>query len=92
LDESRLSSDQRGGLEPFDGDALIEALRLTGGVPGPMLALLRRVLEHAVAQNQTRIGAEDVRRVFGTEPPLEPEDTREEEQLPDAQVDLLGDG
>ena len=92
LDESRLKPDERGRLDPFDQHALIEALRLTGGVPGPMLALLRRVMQHAVEQGQESIGDDDVKRVFGREAPLEPEDTSEREPLPGPRVELRGDG
>ena len=53
-----------------------------------MLALLRRVMEHAIVEGWTTIGVEQIRRVFHTEPPVEPEEKVEEERLPQAQVDL----
>jgi hypothetical protein len=53
-----------------------------------MLALLRRVMEHAIAKEWATIGADQIRRVFQMEPPLEPEDRVEEKMLPPAQVDL----
>jgi hypothetical protein len=77
---------------PFDRDAVIEALRLVRGVPGPMLTLLRHVMELAIQENWPSIGAEEVRKVFQLEPPSEPEDKEEAETLLPAQVDLRGEG
>jgi len=88
LDRSRLLRADHGQLKPFDQPAVIEALRLAKGVPGAMLALLRRVMEHAAEEGLTAIGADYIRQVFQTEIPLEPEDAVEEGALPPTQVNL----
>lgn len=88
LDQSRLATSEHGQLMPFDQTAVVEALHLVKGVPGLMLALLRRVMEHAKDEKWGAISADQIREVFQIEAPQEPEDKLEEETLPPARVDL----
>lgn len=88
MNEFRTSPDLRGQLTPFDQEAVVEALRLAGGVPGRMLTLLRRVLEEVVEHDWESIGVEQIRNVFETHVPAEPEDTDVDEELPPPKVDL----
>lgn len=88
MNEYRTSADLRGQLTPFDQDAVVEALRLAGGVPGPMLTLLRRTLEEAVENDWKSIGIEQIRSVFETHIPSEPEEVGVGEELPPPRVDL----
>lgn len=88
LDYFRASDDQKGELHPFDRESVVEALRLSGGVPGPMLPLLRLVLERAVQENWETINADHVRAIYESVTPIEPPDEEEWEQLPPTRVDL----
>ena len=88
LDKSRSAPEECGQLRPFAREGVVEAHRLVEGVPGPMLALLRRVMEYAVGKDWGQIEAEHVREVFQTQAPREPETKVEDEELPPSQVDL----
>jgi hypothetical protein len=83
--------DRQGELTPFDEDAVVEALRLANGVPGPMLSLLHRVIERAVVEEWKTIGADQVRTLFKVEPPAEPEVEELDRELPSVKVDLLAE-
>lgn len=88
MDYFRTSPEQRGHLHPFDEEAVIEALQLSGGVPGPMLKILRLALERAVREDWETIRADQVRAIYKDTSPMEPEDEGITEELPPAQVHL----
>jgi len=90
LDESRISDDQKGTLEPFDADALEEALLLTGRVPGRFLTLLNNSVEKAIQEEWQKIGADQIRTVAQARAPKEPDQNDTIEVLPPTQVDLSG--
>lgn len=92
LDYFRTLPDQRGQLHPFDQEAVVEALGLSGGVPGPMLTLLRLVLERAVREGWETIRADQVRAIYKSEIPSEPAEEYDLESLPPVRMDLLGEG
>jgi hypothetical protein len=92
LDHFRTSADQKGKLHPFDRNAVVEALRLAGGVPGPMLTLLRLVLEKAINQDWDTINEEQIRAVYEYEIPAEPSKQDEIGALSPLRTDLLGEG
>jgi hypothetical protein len=89
LDESRISDDQKGSLEPFDANALEEALMLTGRVPGRFLTLLNNSIEKAVQKEWQIIGADQIRIVAQARAPKEPDQNDAVETLPPSQVNLL---
>ena len=88
LDYFRTSEDQKGQLHPFDRESVVEALRLSGELPGPMLPLLQLVLERAVREGRETIDADQVRAIYESIIPVEPPDEEEWESLPPTQVDL----
>jgi hypothetical protein len=88
LDYFRISESQKGSIAPFDEDALIEALIKSGGVPGPMLRLLHRVVEHAIESGLSTISRRIVDEVYSIPDRMEPREAIEEEVLPRTQVDL----
>lgn len=90
LDHFRTSAEERGQLHPFDQEAVVEALRLSGGLPGPMLTLLWLVLNRAVREGWESISADQVRAIHESEVPAEPPE-EDLEPLPPARTDLLGD-
>ncbi|GAB4547143.1 MAG: hypothetical protein Kow0063_41760 [Anaerolineae bacterium] len=92
LDYFRLDSDQKGQLYPFDEEAVVEALRLSGGVPGPMLTLLRLVLEQAVREGWETAHADQVRAIYESQIPTEPPDENGLETLPPVRTDLFEEG
>lgn len=64
LDHFRMSPDEKGKMEPFTNEAVIEALVKSGGVPGKTLSLLNRVVEEAVESGATKIGKEVVEALY----------------------------
>jgi len=92
LDYFRASDDERGQLCPFDRESVVEALRLSGGVPGPMLPLLRLALERAVHEGWETIDADQIRAIYESAIPREPPDEEEWGPLPPVRVDLSKDG
>lgn len=92
LDYFRVSPDQEGQLHPFESESVIEALLLSGGVPGPMLTLLRLAVERAVRDNWETINTDQVRMVYESVPLIKSHDEEEGELLPTTQVDLLEEG
>lgn len=91
LDASRLSNEKTDSLEPFEPEALEEALVLSGRVPGIFLTLLNNVIEKAIQEEHKIINAEFVRRVFQIRTPKEPSVEDLTNSPPPPQVDLLGD-
>lgn len=89
MDHFRVGREQRGSLFPFDRDAVVAALSLSGGVPGLMLTLLRLVLDKAVENGWAEVGADRVKAIHKSEIPVEPEDDESRESLPNTQIDLL---
>jgi hypothetical protein len=90
LDESRISDEHKGTLDPFKSGALEEALLLSGRVPGVFLTLLNNVVERAILTGWSTIGPEQIRQVAHTKTPQEPEERDEIESLPPTQIDLRG--
>jgi hypothetical protein len=90
LDYFRLSADFKGTLTPFDEEAVIEALRRSGGVPGLMLRLLRLVMERAIQQNWQTIRTEQVQAIFEAEVPTEQFVQEQPGMLPPTRTDLSG--
>jgi hypothetical protein len=88
LNCSRLREEDYGQLGPFDRDGLVEALRLVKGLPGYLLALLSRVMDHAVRKDWPSIDGERIREVYKEEPPLPAEGEEVRAPLPPVQVDL----
>lgn len=88
LNRARLSDQDRDQLQPFDHEAVVEALRLVKGLPGFMLALLSRVMEHAVQSNWPHVDKDRIREVFQQEPPPPADEEVSRPSLPPAQVDL----
>jgi hypothetical protein len=89
LDHFRTSSELKGQLEPFDQEAVVKALDLSQGLPGPMLTLLRLVLERAVSEQRTKITAEHVEAIYQTEIPTEPKEENDLRALPPLRTDRL---
>ncbi len=79
-------------LNPFTKDAVVEALRLSGGVPGIMLNRLRLILEKAREQGWEIIDAEQIKQLREAVLPSEPPELDESQILQDATTDLMGDG
>ena len=94
LDAVRSDQDQqRDSLTPFDKKAVEEALVCSGGVPGNMLQLLYHVMEKAIEEQWSSIGADRIRHVFQALPPAESEDDETDPRpAPKAQVNLKGEG
>jgi hypothetical protein len=88
LDSSRLREQERGQLRPFDQDAVVEALRLVKGLPGYLLALLCRVMEHAVRNEWSSVEGDHIRKVYKEELPMPADGEEVGGELPPAQVDL----
>jgi hypothetical protein len=84
----RILPEKKDTLEPFDDQAVVEALQVVGGVPGPMLTLLRLALQRAVNEGWNSITSDKVRAIYESEVPSEPSNEDEFEQLPSAQIDL----
>lgn len=64
LDHFRLNEADKGKIDPFTREAVIEALVKSGGVPGKTLSLLNRVVEEAVESGAAIIGKEVVDAVY----------------------------
>ena len=77
-----------GFLSCIEEDALVEALIKSGGVPGPMLHHLHRVIEHAVESGLSTISRSVIDEVYSEPERVEAREVTEEELLPPAQVDL----
>lgn len=90
LDASRISDDRNSLLEPFDPEALNEALLLSGRVPGKFLTLLNNAIEKAVQLEWEKIGTEEIRKVAQASTPIEPDESDIIKPRPSAQVDLKG--
>lgn len=90
LDHFRSDASAKGSIKPFTDQALVEALVKSGGVPGPTLRLLNRVLECAVEKKINIIEPDLVEHVYSSDKHLEPTDMPEEAP-PSPQVDLTGD-
>jgi hypothetical protein len=88
LDYFRTADDQKGQLCPFDQESVVEALRLSGGVPGPMLPLLRLAMDRAVREGWETISDDQIRAIYESTIPIEPSDEEEWEPLLPTQVDL----
>jgi len=88
LDAVRIDDSKKGALDPLKERAVEEALALSGGVPGKMLKLLYEVIESAIAEQWHSISAERVRQIAQALPPEMPEEEREIQRLPSAEVNL----
>lgn len=90
LDYFRIKDGDRGSLEPFDEEAVVRSLDLEGGLPGPMLNLLRLAMDEAIKEGWQTIHADQIESIFGANPPSEPEDEAVLDNLPAVKVDLTG--
>ncbi|MBV9125739.1 MAG: hypothetical protein JO112_20510 [Planctomycetes bacterium] len=63
LDDARSDEALRGSLQPFSYEAITEASRLNGGLPGFLLQSLHFTTKRAVEEGWTTIGPEQVRQV-----------------------------
>jgi len=88
LDYFRINDSEKGNITPFTKDAIVEALVKKGGVPGPTLRLLHRIIEYAVNNQKNKITKEIVKIVNETEEHLEPVGVKEEIIPPRPKVDL----
>ncbi len=88
LDYFRVSESLKGSIAPFEEDALIEALIKSGGVPGPMLHQLHRVVEYAAESGLSTISRVVIDEVYSKPERIEAREVTEEEILPPTQVDL----
>ena len=88
LDESRISSNQKGTLGPFTREAIEEALMFSGRVPGMFLTLLNHAIEKATQLEWQTIGTEQIKLVAHTKAPKEPSEIDKIESLPPAQINL----
>ncbi|MCI0611832.1 hypothetical protein L0244_02475 [bacterium] len=88
LDYFRIAPAQRGTIQPFSEDAVVEALVKSGGVPGPMLQLLHRVIERAIEIGKASINKSFVEVVHAELPREEASEIDNVEHLPSVQVKL----
>mgnify|MGYP006280050725 CR=1 FL=1 len=91
LDYYRLEEEEKGSVEPFTRDALVEALLKSEGVPGRTLSLLHDVIESAARQGKERIDEEFVNSIYKKREPEPPEQRSDSERPPKPQVDLTGE-
>ncbi|MCP4353854.1 MAG: hypothetical protein GY795_51055 [Desulfobacterales bacterium] len=88
LNASRISDDHKETFEPFNSEALAEALMLSGRVPGVFLTLLNNAIEKAIQSGWQQIGVDQIRSVAKIRAPTEPEGSDIIKPLTPAQVDL----
>ncbi|MCP4112406.1 MAG: hypothetical protein GY749_43925 [Desulfobacteraceae bacterium] len=88
LNASRISDNQKERLEPFNSEALVEALMLSGRVPGVFLTLLNNAIEKAIQSGWEQIGVDQIRSVAKIRAPIEPKRSDIIKPLIPAQVDL----
>lgn len=88
LNHYRLDTSKAGSLEPFDRDAVIEALVKSNGVPGHALNLLYRVVEYAAREGLSAIAKETVSQVVNAPEREEAPEVQDMSQLPRAEVRL----
>jgi hypothetical protein len=88
LDYFRISPSQRGTIDPFTEAAVVEALVKSGGVPGPTLQLLYRVVEKAAETGVTTIDKSLVEAVYAAQPRLEASEIEAAASFPLTQVRL----
>ncbi|MCP4150653.1 MAG: hypothetical protein GY757_23100 [bacterium] len=74
MKDSRMNADNSEALTPFNKEALLEALKTTGYVPGKYLLFLNRVVDEAVEQGWDTIDAEKVRMTAKRKNSIEPEE------------------
>lgn len=77
-------------LEPFDKDAIIEAIIKSGGVPGPMLRNLHRVVEKAADKNISKIKKSFLKKILNQAEEIEAEEELKVEISPPTKIDLKG--
>ena len=88
LDHFRISEGDKGKIQPFTQEAVVEALVKSGGVPGRTLSLLNRVVERAVESDCTTIGKEVVDSVYQAAERSAAGEIQEDPELPPTQVKL----
>lgn len=88
LDYFRIVESEMGSLEPFDKEAVVKSLDLAGGLPGPMLHILRLAMDEAVKEGWPAIHIDQVEAISETNMPSEPEDEPVLGNLPGVKVDL----
>jgi hypothetical protein len=93
MNHYRSDQSARDSLTPFTDRAVIVALEKSGGLPGPMLTLLRIALERAVEDGWTQIDEAQIESIFSSMPPSEPDELDDTpETLPPPLTDLQGEG
>ena len=93
MNHYRFDQSARDSLTPFTDQAVIVALEKSGGLPGPMLTLLRIALERAVEDKWTQIDEAQIESIFSSMPPSEPDELDDApETLPPSLTDLQGEG
>ena len=88
LDHFRTSQGDKGKIEPFTKEAVVEALIKSGGVPGRTLSLLNRVVERAVESDRARIDKDIVDAVYQAAERSAAGEVEDNPQLPPSQVKL----
>ena len=88
LDHYRLDPSYKGTIEPFEREAVIEALVKSGGVPGRTLSLLNRVVDKAAEQKATRISKQFVEEAWAMRERREATEIEESDPLPRSRVQL----
>jgi hypothetical protein len=91
LNASRTNVSYNNLLEPFESDAITEALVLSGRVPGLFLTLLNNTVEKAVSEGIETINGEFIRDVAKIKEPQEPSRDDKAKHLTQTQVDLKKD-
>ncbi len=82
LDYFRLREEEKGRIDPFTNDAVVEALTKSLCVPGRTLNLLHRIIETAVNKGVTKIDKEFVTTVQDTPERWEAEQLENPDLLP----------
>lgn len=88
LDHYRLDVSKKGTLEPFTQEAVVEALVQSGGVPGPTLRLLHRVVEQAADLGKSKIDKDLIEVVRRTPERLEASEISDESGTSETRVRL----
>jgi hypothetical protein len=75
-------------LYPFGKDALQEALKIKGNVPGLYLSFLHTVVDKTIDSGVENIGIKEIKEISNAENPAEPEIDSTDEMLPPALVNM----
>lgn len=93
MNHYRFDQSDKDSLTPFTDQAVIVALEKSGGLPGPMLTLLRIALERAVEERWAQIDEAQIESISSSMPPSEPDELDDTpETLSPPLTDLQGEG